>query len=144
MRTFVRFRSTSPDNEIPDQSGVRTEHAGRELAESLRNALQPNVDMIGEVKNHDDFAWDIECKVDRAVVWVEVGFVEEKTWLATVELHPWWLNPTRGRSGTRARLVVSKALDQALKGDDRIDSIRWFTRKEWDEGPQIEGEDVPC
>ena len=84
MRTIVSFQSTFSEDEIVDQNGLRIEHPGRELAEFLRNAIWLAVDKIGDVQNHDDFAWDIDCMVKRALVWVQVGFLEDKTWLANI------------------------------------------------------------
>jgi hypothetical protein len=140
-RTLVTFDSDLADDGQWDDQGNRTAPAGLPIAKFFQESLTSAGIHAEEPDNHEDYAWDLRCRVDKAIVWVMVG--EAERWLVTVELHPWLLNPIRWRSGPEALRGVCEAIDQSLKRDPRFRDIQWFTKAEFDAIPGGSGASSP-
>jgi hypothetical protein len=141
MRTHVSFEAGFPEKVTA--AGPR----GAEIARILQQGLARAGHLTDTPENHDDFAWELECRVGSQRFLVLVGFCGDeggRQWLVFSKPAPRFLRGLFGGSGEGEHVALSCAIHAILTADPRFRTVRWYTEHEWNHAPDKSWSELPA
>lgn len=130
MRTHVSFQKvsqTSPDETPP---------FGRDVAEALVCSLGQHG--LGPIALDElDYAFTFHCKIGGRKFYVMIGLVDDgvRQWLVSTDSTIGWLGRLFGAKDVEEHVQLVKAIDDSLRSDPSVSSIRWYTAQAWNNSP---------
>ena len=101
---------------------------GEELAQRIAATLRAKGIDVGEIDNHNDFAWSIDCQLGGHKPWLLVGYVNDDPydWLALVNSgYGFVASKLLRKSDLPARERLAVVLNEALAQDTEVHDVRW-------------------
>jgi hypothetical protein len=138
MRTHVSFQKASQtlsDDEQP---------FGRDVAEPLARSLEQRG--LGPiVLDESDYAFAFSCKIGGRAFDVKVGLVDDgvRQWLVTSDSMLGCVRRLFGAKDDEEHLRLLKAIDDILRSDPGVSSIRWYTLDAWNKSPENDWAESP-
>lgn len=131
--TFATFDSDLPDDSEFSDAGDIVIPGGRGLSEVLTQAFERQGFNVLEWNQYEFYGWQTTLELSGQKCWILLQ--GGRPWLLIAENRSGilsWIHKT----GDAFRETLL-AIDTALKDEDRIKNVSWFSRAEYEKGSQV-------
>lgn len=133
LATFATFKADLPDDGEFSRSGEIITPAGRVLSGVLTRLLEIRGFKVNEWTQHEFYGWQVTVELDSKEYWILLQ--GGKPWLLIIEMRPGLLGWLQKREVAFKQVLT--AIDSALKTDERVMNVSWFTREEYEKGSLV-------
>jgi hypothetical protein len=130
-RTYVSFEWDTADDGEFDDAGNVIAPGGQHILEHIRDGLRQRGFEITDIDMHESYGWSFEAIAERVPVWCMIQFAEP--WLLITDVPLPLLFWVRGRRPSAQQSRVCTAIHDTLASGSRARTIRWFSRREYDQ-----------
>lgn len=131
--TFVTFEADLLDDSEFSNSGEVSTPAGRGLSQVLTQALKLKGFRVPEWEQHKFYGWEATVELNGQKCWLLLQ--GDNPWLLIAERRSGFLGWMHRTEGSFRQLLT--VIDAALKSDERLAHVSWFTRLEYENGNQV-------
>ena len=148
MRTVVTFQSAAFNTREHKPYFINPSCYGDDLARWLMKRLQSAGVSTDPEPGQEDFGWYFTFRPSQTEHQFVIGFRPEEseesgTWIGWVERKAGLFSSLFGGRAQGIELEALKAIHRALGDPDRISTIRWHDKSDFDAGNEAAGQSQP-
>ncbi len=136
-KNYVTFLADFPDDSEWTEAGDLVTPRGKVVAEAIAAKLAGESVECSQPKPYSFYGWAFEAGSKTRARCV-IQYLEP--WLLICNHLPTVADRLLGRRAEAGLQEFLGALAQALQGDSRFSSVKWFTREEYEASPEARGE----